>query len=627
MKISDKVLLASAATAGAGVVAWRTMFPWLEDDLKVIKVTNKIEKERIEAEKSLLIDKFEKFAAQTPNKPFIIFEDNLFSYKLVDEMACRVANIVRSWGLGPRDCVALMIHNSPAFVWTYLGLLKLGVTAALINHNLRMHPLINSILAANTKHVIVGAGDDLLGAITEVLDDLVNQKIYVQGLGSLPAPAGVCSLDPLLQMAFPAAVSPSVRGGLTLDDTCSYIYTSGTTGNPKPALVSHRRICKSSSNYICLTSLNSEDRYYVALPLFHSAAQMALGATIQAGATIVLKKKFSASQFWPDCRRHKVTVFHYIGELFRYLIAQPPNKLDAAHNVKVAIGNGIRKDIWLEVSKRFKIPLIAEFYGSTEGITSTFNVSNKPSAVGRLSPLLNILDRNAKALVKFDYATASPIRDKNGRCIKVGVGEPGLFIGKVPDHLVRNGEFQMYQSSTDANESKLVRDAFHTGDIYMNFGDVLMLDKDYFLYFQDRIGDTFRWKGENVSTTEVANAITALKFVHDANVYGVEVPGTEGRAGMAALIVNEGQKLGPKELKELYEHVCEELPTYARPLFVRLLDNAITTSTLKHQKFGLVKEGFDLNKVKDPLYYLDTENHTYSPLSASDLAKFLSSRL
>ncbi|CAG5120147.1 unnamed protein product, partial [Candidula unifasciata] len=396
---------------------------------------------------------------------------------------------------------------------------------------------------------------------------------------------------------------------------------------PKPALISHRRICRSSSNYQCLTSLKQEDRYYVALPLFHSAAGFALGAIIQTGATIVLKKKFSASQFWPDCRRHKVTVIHYIGELFRYLIAQPPNKLDAEHNIRVAIGGGLRKDIWLEVAKRFKIPLIADTYGSTEGVTWTFNLSNKPGALGRLSPLLNKLQPNAKALVQFDYALAIPIRDKDGRCIKVGVGEPGLFIGKVPDNLVQNGQFKMYLSSPEANEAKLVRDAFEPGDIYMNFGDVMVLDKDYFLYFQDRIGDTFRWKGENVSTTEVSNVITALEFVQDANVYGVEVPGKEGRAGMVALTLNEGHKLGPKELKELYEHVCQELPSYARPIFVRHLENAVVTSTLKQQKFGLVKEGFDLSKVKDPLYYLDIEKRTYSPLSASDLSKFLSSKL
>ncbi|CAG5125299.1 unnamed protein product, partial [Candidula unifasciata] len=490
MRLSEKILLGSAGTAGAGVIAWRTMFPWIQDDLKVIKLVRQIDKE-IQASQSLLIDKFEKFAAQIPHKPFIIFEDNLFSYELVDQMACRVANIVKSWGLGPRDCVAMIFHNEPAFLWTFLGLQKLGITAALINSNLKMHPLIHSILVANTKHVIVGSGDDLLGAITEVLDDLGNQKIYVQGLGSLPAPTGVHSFDPLLQVALPVALSPTVRAGLTLADLSCYIYTSGTTGTPKPALISNGKLCRIGITTRCRTSLKPEDRYYVALPVFHTAAWMALYACIQTGATVVLKQKFSASQFWPDCRRHKVTVIHYIGELFRYLIAQPPSELDTQHSVRVALGNGLRKDIWVEVSQRFKIPLIAEFYGATEGIAAVFNISNKPGAVGRLSPLLNKIDAYPKALVKFDYATAVPLRDKNGRCIRVSVGEPGLFIAKVPENLIQNGQFRIYQSSAEANEAKLVRDAFEPGDIYMNFGDVLVLDKDYFLYFQDRIGDTF----------------------------------------------------------------------------------------------------------------------------------------
>jgi solute carrier family 27 fatty acid transporter 6 len=279
------------------------------------------------------------------------------------------------------------------------------------------------------------------------------------------------------------------------------------------------------------------------------------------------------------------------------------------------------------VNKRFKIPLIAEFFGSTEGVTLLLNVSNVPGAIGRLSPLINKLDADPKVLVKFDYATAEPIRDKNGRCIKVAIGEPGLFLAKVPDNLVVDGKFSVYRSSSEANEKKLVRNAFQDGDIYFNYGDVFSLDKDYFVYFQDRIGDTFRWKGENVSTTELANIISSLEFIEDANVYGVKIPGSEGRAGMTALTLMTGQKLGPKELKELYDHVCQELPTYARPLFVRLLDQAVITGTFKQQKVALADEGYDLVKVKDPLYFLDTENGTYSSLTTKDLAKFLTSKL
>ncbi|BFZ01882.1 hypothetical protein BsWGS_04921 [Bradybaena similaris] len=625
MKTYQRVLLGSAGTVGAGVVALNRMFPWLKYDLQLIKAGKKMLKLREEAANSLLIDKFEKLVQESPRKTFIIFEDNHYTYEFVDHMACKIANITRSWGLGPGDCVAMMIQNEPAFIWTFLGLQKLGVAVAFINHNLRLHSLVHSVLAADPCYLIVG--DALLEAVTEVMDDLGPVKVYIQGLGTLPPPIGAHSLDPLMLSTQPAAVSPTVRQGLTLDDVCCYIYTSGTTGNPKPSIISQY---KAIGLGCCMASvdLSNSDTIYLVLPLYHSSGGgIGFFGALVTGARIILRKKFSASHFWSDCRQHDATVIQYIGELFRYLISQAPNKLDAVHKVRVAFGNGLRRDIWLEVVQRFKIPLIAEFFGSTEGVTMTLNLANRPGAIGRMSPLMSRLEADLKVLVKFDYATAQPVRDMNGRCIKVALGEPGLFLVKVPDYMISNGTFTMYRSSSEAIEQKLVRDAFSPGDLFFNYGDVFYCDKDYFLYFQDRIGDTFRWKGENVSTTELANIISVLKFVHDANVYGVTIPGSEGRAGMVAVTLNEGCQLGPQELKELYEHVCGQLPVYARPLFVRLLDAAVVTATFKQQKVQLMNEGYDLNKVKDPVYFLDIEKATYSRLTDKDLTKFLSSKL
>ncbi|BFY97259.1 hypothetical protein BsWGS_00299 [Bradybaena similaris] len=627
MAPNPKTVSSSEFNVSAGMAEDKLSFPWLEDDLKVIEADRNMTKFEEEALQTFLIDKFEEFVENTPKKTFLIYEDNLFSYELVDQMACRVANIARSWGLGLRDCVAMMMHNEPAFIWTFLGLQKLGIAAALINYNLRSRPLMHSILATDPKYLIVGAGEDLLGAVTEVTPDLGKLQVYVQGLGLLQPPSGVHSFDPLMLVTLPLAISPTVRKGLELSDVCSYIYTSGTTGLPKPAIISQRRAISIGCRTL-LAGLTKTDVIYTVLPLYHSAGGgLGLYGSIVTGAMMVLKKKFSASQFWSDCRRYDVTFIQYIGELFRYLLAQPVSTLEGEHKVRVAFGNGLRKDIWLEVDKRFKIPLIAEFFSSTEGTGMTVNFFNKPGAVGRLSPLLKKVNDNSIALVKFDYSTALPIRGPNGRCISVTVGEPGLFLTKIPEVLLQGGEFSPYRSSRDANEKKVVRDVIEAGDMYFNFGDVLTLDKDYFLFFQDRIGDTFRWKGENVSTTEVANVITAIEFVHDANVYGVEVPGNEGRAGMVALTLNEGYSLGAQELKSLYDHVCEELANYARPLFVRHLDEAVVTGTFKQQKFDLINQGFDLAKVTDPLYFLDAERKTYSPLTANDLPKFLASRL
>ncbi|CAG5126974.1 unnamed protein product [Candidula unifasciata] len=610
MKVYQKVMLGSAGAVGTGAVALQTMFPWLKYDLQLIRAGKKMIKFRDDMLKSLLIDKFEKMVQESPRKTFIIFDDNHYTYEYVDQMACRVANIAKSWGLGPRDCVAMMIQNEPAFIWTFLGLQKLGVAVAFINHNLRAHSLVHSVLAADPGYLIVGAGDALLEAVIEIINDLSPVKVYIQGLGCWPPPAGVYSLDPLMVTTLPVAISPTVRQDLTVEDTCCYIYTSGTTGNPKPSIISHH---KAISLGCCMVSvgLSSSDTIYLVLPLYHSSGGgIGFFGALDTGARIILRQKFSASHFWSDCRQHGATVIQYIGELFRYLISQPPNKLDAVHKVRVAFGNGLRRDIWLEVSRRFQIPQIAEFFGSTEGTALTLNLANRPGAIGRMSPLLNKLEAEPKVLVKFDYATAQPIRSKNGRCIRVAVGEPGLFLSKVPDYVISNGTFAMYRSSPEAIEQKLVRDAFTPGDLYFNYGDVF-----------------FCGKGENVSTTELANIISALSFVHDANVYGVTIPGSEGRAGMVALTLHEGCNLGPQELKELYDHVCDQLPVYARPLFVRLLDAAVVTATFKQQKVQLMNEGYDLNKVKDPLYFLDTDRATYSRLTEKHLVRFLSSKL
>ncbi|KAH9520442.1 hypothetical protein Btru_060800 [Bulinus truncatus] len=612
MKFYQKLLFGTAGVTSAGFVTYKTMFPWLEHDMKLIKHGGKVRKQLDLLCKSFLIDKFETHVSETPKKPFIIFEDNVYTFELVDQLACKVANIAKSWGLGKGDCVAIMIQNEPSFIWTFLGLQKLGIAVALINYNLRLQPLIHSVLAAEPKYFIVGPGNALLEAVCDVVESLGDIKVFVQGLGSLPSPVGFHSFDSLMFETLPIPISSVVRKDLTLKDTCCYIYTSGTTGNPKPAIISHSKSLGIAS-LLLFVDLSSTDVLYVVLPLYHSSGGgIGLYGAIATGATILLRKKFSASHFWSDCCQYNVSVIQYIGELFRYLLAQPPSKYETMHKVRGALGNGLRKDIWEDVIKRFNIPIVREFFGATEGITLLINLSGVPGAIGRLSPLLSKIDPDVKALVKFDYATAQPIRDKNGFCIKVGIGEPGLFLTKVRDDLIENGTLTVYRSSKEANEKKIVRDAFAKGDLWFNFGDVFILDKDYFLYFNDRIGDTFRWKGENVSTTELSNVITALSFIEDANAYGVTVPGHDGRAGMIAITLKQGITLGEKELKELYDHICDQLPTYARPLFLRHLKEAVLTGTFKQRKVELVNEGFDLSKVGDALYFLDNEKSTYT---------------
>ncbi|PVD19597.1 hypothetical protein C0Q70_20087 [Pomacea canaliculata] len=627
----DKVVIGAAGAAGVGVVAWQTTFPWIKYDIQLMKLGKRMNKMRQESMKSFLIDKFETHADKQPKKAMLIFEDSVYTYEFMELQANRVANAVRCLGLGFGDTVAMMIHNEPAFIWTFLGMQKLGISVAFINFNLSTKPLIHSILASDPKAFFVGHGKDwfdLLHAVSDVLDDLQGLPIYIQGCTGHEVPLGMNDFDSLMAQSLPVRTDRSVRKNLNKESILCYIYTSGTTGLPKPVYIRHS---KSFGVSVMMQAVNfsTEDILYTCLPLYHGAGgAIGLFGVIERGATMILAQKFSSRHFWPDCRKHGATVIQYIGEILRYVLTQPPNELDCVHNVRAAIGNGLCKDIFMAFQERFKIPFVCEFFGATEGVKLIYNIANKPGAVGRLSPLLSKIEPFPNVLVKFDYATAQPIRDKNGHCIKVKIGEPGLLLSKIPDEM-RQGKdtVRLYKASDEANEKKLVRNAFADGDLYFNFGDVLYLDKDYFLYFHDRIGDTFRWKGENVSTTEVSNVLCLLPFISDANVYGVQVPGHDGRAGMAAITLKEGDNITEAQLKQLYQLCEDDLASYARPLFLRILSQSVLTGTFKHQKYDLVQEGYDLIKVTDPLYYHNSSAQTYSPLTAEVLPTFLQSRL
>ncbi|XP_048253913.1 very long-chain acyl-CoA synthetase-like isoform X1 [Haliotis rufescens] len=671
----DKVAYGVAGAAGVSVVAWKTMFPWINHDLKVMKVGKNVKSQMEKDAESgeFLIDRFEKHVYNQPRKPFIIFEGSVFTYEYVNQQANRVANVVKTWGLSVGDTVAIMIYNEPAFVWTFLGLQKLGIAAALINFNLRQKQLSHSVNVSGAKAFIVGQGAELFEAVHVEEGEFSGMPIYIQGCTANQLPAGYNSFDDLMVVSSPVGVDPSVRATVTLMTTACYIYTSGTTGYPKPSIIPQKKmmgytlglqvvsLSVTDTVYNCLpmyhvsgigvgvggvvsvglpkpvfirqmklTSLsggfllvdfNKDDVLYMTLPLYHSAGG-GLGhyGCIRAGATMVLRGKFSASHFWEDCCRYRVTVIQYIGELFRYLLSRPESPEEKSHQVRAAFGNGLRRDIWEQVQARFRIPQITEFFGATEGNTMLFNVSNKPGAIGRLSPLLRKLTPNYQTLVKYDFATAEPVRDSNGHCIEIKPGEKGLFISAIAPEM-EGVEF--YKASKAANEKKLVRNAFKKGDSYFNFGDLFYLDREYFVYFVDRIGDTFRWKGENVSTTEVANILSSLDFVHDANVYGVTVPGHDGRAGMAALTLYDDRPLTPELLRTIWKHSEEHLATYARPMFLRLQKEATLTATFKQRKVELVEEGFDINKILDPLYYADQVTKSYIPIKQDTYSRIL----
>uniref|UniRef100_A0A8D2J1D3 long-chain-fatty-acid--CoA ligase n=1 Tax=Varanus komodoensis TaxID=61221 RepID=A0A8D2J1D3_VARKO len=325
-----------------------------------------------------------------------------------------------------------------------------------------------------------------------------------------------------------------------------------------------------------------------------------------AGATCVLKKKFSASQFWPDCRRHGVTIFQYIGELCRYLVNQSPSPEDREHSLLMAVGSGLRPDVWREFLRRFGDVRIVETYGMTEGNISFFNYTGTVGAVGRASWLYKLF--SPFELIRYDPLQGAPLRDGSGRCQRVGPGEPGLLIAPVTPKM----PFLGYAGGPELSESKLLRGVFTEGDTYFNTGDLMMQDSQGFVSFWDRIGDTFRWKGENVATMEVSEVLGSLEGLQDVTVYGVTVPGHEGRAGMATMVLQPGWEF---DGAQVYTHVAELLPPYSRPRFLRIQDRLELTETFKQKKVRLAAEGFDPTQITDPLFFLDAAAETYVPLT------------
>ncbi|XP_045748047.1 long-chain fatty acid transport protein 6 isoform X2 [Mirounga angustirostris] len=377
-------------------------------------------------------------------------------------------------------------------------------------------------------------------------------------------------------------------------------------GLPKAAVISQLQALKGSAG-LWAFGCTANDIIYITLPLYHSSgALLGIGGCIELGATCVLKKKFSASQFWNDCRKYNVTVFQYIGELCRYLCKQPKREGEKDHQVRLAVGNGVRSDVWKEFLDRFGNIKMCELYGATEGNICFMNHTGKIGSVGRTNFFYKLLF--TFDLVKYDFQKDEPIRNKQGWCLRVKKGEPGLLISRVNE----KNPFFGYAGSKKHTEKKLLCDVFKKGDVYFNTGDLLVQDQDNFLYFWDRIGDTFRWKGENVATTEVADVIGMLDFIQETNAYGVMVPDYEGKAGMASIILKPNKSL---DLEKVYEQVVTFLPAYACPRFLRIQEKMETTGTFKLQKFQLVEEGFSPLKISDPLYFMDNLKKSYVPLT------------
>jgi fatty-acyl-CoA synthase len=506
-----------------------------------------------------------------------------------------------SSGVARGETVALMMGNRPEYFAIWLGLIQVGAIAALISPSLPASSLRHALKVAGVQRVIAEAA--YADVCAEAVASLGGIELWIHG-----GDRGYARrIDPEISMLNGDPLDERERPPVTLADRALRIFTSGTTGFSKAAEVSHRKIILWTHWFAGLAGMTAEDRLYNCLPMHHSVGGVvAIGAPLVFGGSVAIAERFSARGFWDDVTRWNCTAFQYIGELCRYLVAVPPHPEERSNRLRLAIGNGLSPEVWRSLLDRLGPVRILEFYASTEGNVWLYNVEGKIGSIGRAPPYLAL--RDPLALARFDQELQMPARGPDGFCERCAVGEVGEALGRIDDD--PGTRFEGY-SEVAETEKKTLRDVFQLGDAWMRTGDLMRRDAHGFYTFVDRIGDTFRWKGENVATLEVSSVIQACSGVREAIVYGVAVPGADGRAGMALMKVDEQFDLGA------FVGQLEGLPRYAWPLFLRLAGGEIeTTETFKPRRPTYVSQGFDPARIEDPLYVLDNERWVYVPLDA-----------
>jgi fatty-acyl-CoA synthase len=538
--------------------------------------------------------------------PALVSTEATLSYRALAIRCSQYARWGLAQGLRPKDTVGLMMSNCAEYMAIWLGLTRIGAVVALINNNLAGDALVHSISIVAPRALIVGSDvASRLIAVRARLDRDLDCRVHGPSTADLaplaPEPAGF-SGDELRDSE--CAPPP-------LDATALYIYTSGTTGLPKAAKVSHYRVMQWSHWFAGLMDTRSTDRMFNCLPLYHSVGGVvATGATLVGGGAVVIRTRFSASDFWRDVRDERCTLFQYIGELCRYLVNAPHQAIETEHELRIACGNGLRPEVWENFQNRFKIPRILEYYASTEGNFSLYNCEGRPGAIGKIPSFL--AHRLPVALLRFDVESGEPWRKADGFCERCQPNEIGEAVGLIPAAgFELAGRFEGY-ADPEASARKVLHHVFKENDSWYRTGDLMRRDERGFYYFVDRVGETYRWKGENVSTAEVLTALTAGRGVVDGVVYGVAIPGADGRAGTAALVVD-----AEFDLAAFRADIAQRLPAYARPVFLRLLDSIESTGTFKPRKQDLINAGVDPARIKDKLYFDDPRMQAYVPLDAA----------
>jgi len=544
----------------------------------------------------------------------IVFEGQEVTWSEFNALANQYANYLKSQGVQRGDTVSVIMENRIEFLALLVGVNKIGVTAGLINTNLTGKPLIHCITVTHSKKCIFGS--EVSGALNEVKDELglTEGEDYFEMPDGGRDTTSNWAKNLAEGAASASSENPEETSLITLGEVALYIFTSGTTGLPKAAVLSNRRYLTSAdmaamAGFKC----TEQDRMYICLPLYHGTGLMVgAGAAMVSGASMFIRRKFSASNFLPEVRAHGCTLLVYIGELCRYLSNTEAQAGDHKNPLRSMMGNGLRPDVWLGFKKRFGISRVAEFYGASEGNVAFANLMNRDCTVGMTSAEV--------ALVEYDVDNDEIVRDAAGRCVPVKEGEPGLLLGKITEDTVFEG-----YTDPEATEKKIVRSALESDDAWFNSGDLMRtVDVGFTLgyphyQFVDRVGDTFRWKSENVSTNEVGEIINGFDQIKFCNVYGVEIPGTDGRAGMAAVTLQDG--VSALDVDAFSSFLRSELPAYAVPLFVRVQPDIDVTGTFKMVKGDLRKQAYDIRFFEDPVYALLPGSDRYAPFDLAMLEK------
>ncbi|USP82651.1 acetyl-CoA synthetase-like protein [Curvularia clavata] len=593
------------------------------------------------------------------NQPWIIFQGKRWTYAQAYDTVLRYGVWLKSKGIEKDDIVAMDFVNSDVFVWVWFGLWSIGARPAFINYNLTGKPLVHTVKTSTAKLVLVDQeskanfNDDAMREQGFIRTDCADKVEFSFQLEESDIPRSLkkqtqssdaaveSSAERKVEVIFfddaltshiltqPATRFPdSVRSGQTRTSMAMLIYTSGTTGLPKPAYMAWGRFAIGSKFTAIWLGLNNNDVLYASMPLYHSSASiLGLCSVLRAGSTICISRKFSHKTFWPEIRESNATILQYVGETCRYLLSAPPSPLDKQHKLRAAFGNGLRPDVWEAFKERFGIETIFEFYAATESPGALFNRSSNSfstGAIARNGTIGTMLMAQRNCLVRMDPESdpPEPIRDpKTGLCQICDWNEPGEMLSKLDAANIKQS-FQGYFGNSKATNSKIIRDVKTKGDAYFRTGDLMRWDDQGRFWFVDRLGDTFRWKAENVSTAEVSEALGKHPAVAEANVYGVQIPRHDGRAGCAAVVFKDQAAGAPSDavLSSLAQHVKKELPAFAAPIWIRVTKEMQLTGTNKQQKHLLQKDGIDpavVEKDGDLLYWL--KNGTYVRFTKADL--------